>query len=49
MFPYTILNAFDRNKELDTPITYSEVRKAIKSLKKCKAIGEDKLLNEFRS
>ena len=47
MFPYTILNAFDRNKELDIPITYSECRKAIKALKKCKATGEDKLLNEY--
>ena len=31
-------------EELDTPITYSEVRKAIKSLNICKTTGEDKLL-----
>ena len=36
-------------EELDTPITNSEVRKAIKSLKICKVTGEDKLLKEFRS
>ena len=36
-------------ENLDAPITYDEVCKAIKSLKSRKSAGEDKLLNEYFS